>query len=342
MNAKSIIALVVLAVPHLSANAGAQTPARSPASAPQAVSPSPPPAPARPAPAPSSAAAELTIKATEVIARVGSIDVTAEEVKGVIATLDARQQSALARDPASLSQTVRAILANRLVLKEALAKKWEQQPNVAVLLERTRDNLIVESYLQSVTNPPDTFPNETEIKAVYERNASAFLVPRRFQLAQIFVAVAKEADKASEEKARKKLDDVVKKLKQPRAEFAAIAKGESDDTESAERGGEIGWLAEAEMRPEIRSHVAGLAQGAITDPLRLDDGWHILKLLDTQASHTRPLAEVRDALAQRMRAERADANRRAYMAELLKQNPPAINELALTKLLEATPSTASR
>jgi parvulin-like peptidyl-prolyl isomerase len=80
-----------------------------------------------------------------------------------------------------------------------------------------------------------------------------------------------------------------------------------------------------------------LAKAAITDPVRLDDGWHILKMLDTEASHTKPLTEVKEALVQRIRAERAEANRRAYVAELLKQSPPVVNEIALSKLLDAKP-----
>jgi parvulin-like peptidyl-prolyl isomerase len=81
--------------------------------------------------------------------------------------------------------------------------------------------------------------------------------------------------------------------------------------------------------------VFGLAKAGITDPVRLDDGWHILKLLDTEASRTRSLSEVRDALVQRIRAERAEANRRAYVANLLKQTPPVVNEIALSKLFDA-------
>jgi len=81
--------------------------------------------------------------------------------------------------------------------------------------------------------------------------------------------------------------------------------------------------------------VIGLAKAAVADPIRLDDGWHIVKLLDTEASRTRTLAEVRDALVQRIRAERADANRRNYMTDLLKQTPPVVNELALSKLFDA-------
>lgn len=303
------------------------------------------PAPVAPAAAPRTPAAEVAsaVKSGEVIARVGDSDVTAEEVRATLQLLDARQQAAMAHDPALLSQTVRAILANRLVLKEASAKKWEQQPAVVAQLARARESLIVETYLQSVTAPPDSFPSEAEIKSVYDANAGALLVPRRFRLAQIVISVAKDADKATEDAARKKLDDVLRKLKPSGTDFGAIARSSSEDTASAEKEGEIGWVTEPDLRTEIRGQVTGLPKAGVTDPIRLEDGWHVLKLLDTEAAHTRPLPEVRDALVQRMRAERIEANRRAYVAELLKQSPPVVNEIALSKLLEAKPdATPSR
>jgi peptidylprolyl isomerase len=282
-------------------------------------------------------AGEAGVKAGEVIARVGTNDVTAEEVRAAVALMDPRQQSALARDPALLSQTVRSLLANRLVLKEAAAKKWEQQPAVVAQLARARENLIVESYIQSLTLPPENYPSDAEIKAVYEANQTALVVPRRFQLAQVVILVAKDAEKAAEEDKRKRLDEVSKKLKQPGADFGAIARASSEDKVSADQDGEVGWVAEADLRPEIRAQVTGLSKSGVSDPVRLDDGWHILKLLDTEASRTRSLSEVRDALVERMRAERAEANRRAYLTDLLKQNPPVVNEIALSKVLESKP-----
>ncbi|RXT36480.1 peptidylprolyl isomerase [Bradyrhizobium betae] len=334
------IAMLATAL-HVGASATAMAQSRNPATP---ARPAAPAAPAAAAPAQAAPVADegAAVKGTEIVARVGGSDVTAEEVRATIALLDARQQAAMARDPALLSQTVRAILANRLVLKEALAKKWDQQPTVVAQLARTRESLIVDSYLQSVTSPPDNYPAEADIKNVYEANASAFLVPRRFRMAQIVVTLTKDADKAAEEAARKKLDDIVKKIKQPGADFAALARSSSDDAASAERDGEIGWVAEPDLRTEIRSQVTGLPKSGIADPIRLEDGWHILKLVDTEASHTRPLVEVRDALVQRIRTERVEANRRAYVAELLKQTPPVVNEIALSRLLEPKGEAAPR
>ncbi|TCU76721.1 peptidylprolyl isomerase [Bradyrhizobium sp. R2.2-H] len=316
--------------------AQAQTQTRNPPPAAQRAAPAPLPAP----PAQPTAQDNAVVKGGEVIARVGDSEVTAEEVRATIQMLDARQQATMARDPALLNQTVRALLANRLVLKEATAKKWDHQPSVVTQLARARDGLIVETYLQSVTAVGDQYPSEAEIKSVYETNASAFLVPRRFRLAQIVVNLAKDADKGAEDAARRKLDDIMRKVKQPGADFGALARALSEDTATAGREGEIGWVAEPDLRTEIRAQVTGLPKSGIGDPIRLEDGWHVLKLVDTEASHTRPLPDVRDALVQRMRAERVEANRRAYVAELLKQTPPVVNEIALSRLLEPKPDAA--
>lgn len=338
MNRKALGAAMLVAALHVGATAAAMAQSRNPATPARPAAPAAPaPAPAAPAQAAPAVEDKAAVKGAEIVARVGGSDVTADEVRATIALLDARQQAAMARDPALLGQTVRAILANRLVLKEAMTKKWDQQPAVVAQLARARDSLIVDSYLQSVTVPPDNYPGEADIKSVYEANASAFLVPRRFRVAQIVVTLAKDADKAAEEAARRKLDDVVKKLKQPGADFGALARASSDDVTTAERDGEIGWLAEPDLRTEIRGQVTGLPKSGVADPIRLEDGWHILKLVDTEPAHTRPLAEVREALVQRIRAERVEANRRAYVTELLKQTPPVVNEIALSKLLDPKP-----
>jgi peptidylprolyl isomerase len=269
----------------------------------------------------------------DVIARIGAIEVKTDDIRAYVETLDPRDQAALARDPALLSQSVRQLLASKLVLKEALAKKWDQQPAVVAQLERLRQNAIVETYLQSVAKVPDGFPSDAELQNAYDANKTAFLQPRQFDIAHIFIAVAKDADKTTQDKARKRIDDLQKKLKQKGADFAAIATADSDDQTTAKRGGEIGWLTEAQIVPDLRKVVAGLAKDGITDPIQLDDGWHIVKLIDTKAAYTRPLSEVRGQLADQMRRERAIAERRAYLAKLLQDNPPAINELALTKIL---------
>ncbi len=271
--------------------------------------------------------------AADVVARIGGTDVSSDELRAYVETLGAQEQAALAKDSTLLSQVVRAYLARQAVLKEALSKKWDQQASVKAQLDRVREQAVTELYLQSISRPPDGYPSEAEVQAAYDASKGAFAVSRQFRVAQIFVAAAKGLDKEAEEKARKRLDELLRKLKQKGADFAAIARAYSEEKAAAERGGEIGWLAEEQIVAGIRTTVNGLAKDAVSDPIRLDDGWHIVKVLDTRAASTRPLQEVRGAIAAQLRAERTQANRQAYLAKLLEQNPPAINELALSKLV---------
>lgn len=278
--------------------------------------------------APSAAPAARRAGDGDIVARAGDKELTAKEVRSFVAGLPVADQAALARDPALFSQTLRMMLANQLVLKEALAKKWDQDPTFLAQLQRLRDNAIVESYLQSVSVPSDDYPSAGEVEKAYEANKAALAVPPQFLVAQIYVS---GSDKAA---AEKKLAEVQAQLGAANADFAAIAKAQSDERASAERGGEIGWLTEEQLRPEIRTHVTALTKGAVSAPIQAADGWHFLKLLDTKLATTRTLAEVKGLLAQRLRTQRAEINRRAQLARLLEQSPPTINELALSTVLD--------
>ncbi|MDR3468734.1 MAG: peptidylprolyl isomerase, partial [Xanthobacteraceae bacterium] len=276
----------------------------------------------------------------DVVARAGSARLTAADVRALIAQMTPRDRAAVERDPRVLSQTVRALLANQLVLKEALAKKWDQQPAVAAQLQRVHDEALVQTYLRSLSQPPDGFPGDSEVETAYEANKTSFLVPRQFQLAQIFIAQGPDADKAAEEKAKKKLEEVRKSLKEPGANFASIAARESDDPEGAAKGGDLGWLRENQIRPEIKSQIFGLAVNAVSEPVRIEDGWHVFKLTDTKPAYTLPLSEVRELLQQRLREDRQNANQRRFLGKVADENPMTINEIALSKLIEAPASSS--
>ncbi|MDB6069407.1 MAG: peptidyl-prolyl cis-trans isomerase [Verrucomicrobiales bacterium] len=270
---------------------------------------------------------------TNVVARVGELDVKLDEVKAALAKLDPREQEAIAKDPALMNQVVRLILVQRLMLNEALAKKWEEKPQVKAAVERARETAITESYLQSVSQPAPGYPSETELEIAYDQAKPALAVGRQWKLAQIYIAAPEGIAKPDLEKAEAKLAEVKKALADKTADFAAIAKKHSDESESAAQGGEIGWMVEAQIQPEIREAATKLTAGAQSDAVRLKDGWHILRCQEIREPSTPPLEKVRAVLTERMRQERAKANSQAYISALLQQNPVSINEVSLAKAL---------
>jgi peptidylprolyl isomerase len=263
-------------------------------------------------------------QSTTIVAKVGDIEISGAQLQEALAGLDAAQEATLVKDPAALGQYVRALLVQRLVLKQALEQKWDQQPAVISKLVRARESTLAESFLQNASAPESAYPSEAELAAAYESNKAALLIPRSYQIAQIYIA----ADKA-------KLDAAVQQLKTKDADFAAIARTTSEEPASAGRGGEIGWLTEDQIQPEIRAKLPKLTLGTISDPIELNDGWHILKVLDIGEARTPTLIEIRENLTASLRAERARLKRQEFIAGLLKPHPPAINEIELAKILSA-------
>lgn len=271
---------------------------------------------------------------TATVGRIGDLELKSDEVRESIAGLEAGRDSVLSKDPAALGQYVRALLVQRLVLKEALARGWDREPAVAARLVRAREAAITESFLAEASKVPDGFPSEEELANAYEQAKPKLQVPKSYRLAQIFIALPEDADRAAMDKARQRLDGVVAKLKEKNADFAAIAAAESDETASRAKGGEIGWVAENQIRPEFRATLRETDVGAVSAPLKLDDGWHVLKVLESKEAHVAPFGEVREQLATQLRAERASLKRQEYLAALLKDHPLAVNELELARLLE--------
>jgi parvulin-like peptidyl-prolyl isomerase len=274
---------------------------------------------------------------TDVIARIGDKAITVADMRADIAALDAQTQASIAKDPQALAKVVRAILAQKLVLKEALDKKWDDDPAVTAALDRLRDSAIAQTYLQHVSQPPTTYPSDTEVQTVYDNNKSKLVIPHQYDLAQIFVKDAKGSDKETEAKAQAKVATIKKALAKSGADFAAIATADSDEPQSAAKGGEIGLIPDSSIQPAIRSQIGSLSKGGVSGPIRLDDGYHFIKVLDEKASRQATLDEVKASLIQRMRQAQSQQLSQQYLAKLLQDNPVQMNELALPKILKTGP-----
>ncbi|ACB96626.1 peptidylprolyl isomerase [Beijerinckia indica] len=274
----------------------------------------------------------------DIVGRAGGMDVSMKEIRARIDLLPETDRATLTKDPAQLTQFVRGYLADRVLLREAHDTGFDQKTPIKARLDQAHDALLMELYLQSVTHVPDTYPTEAEVRAAYDANKSALIAPRRYQLAQIFIAAPKidqtKDDKTKDEKTSARLDELMKKLQGKSGDFEVLAREYSDAKAEAAKGGEIGWLAEPSLMPEIRQAVSGLTKGATTAPIRLNDGWHILHILDIREAGSEPLpfTEVKGPLAEQMRRQRLTNERQTYLTHLLKQKVPVVNELALTKL----------
>ncbi len=269
----------------------------------------------------------------DVVAQHGAISLTTDDVRQMLAALDPAVRDKIQRDPAALANFVRERLVQQILLQEARDKKWDQRPEVAAAANQAHDAAVVNSYLLSVSTPDAAYPSDAEIQAAYDANKSHFLVPKQYQLAQIFLAVPAGTPRTADEEARKKLLELRSQLAKPHADFAAAARLNSQDRATVDKGGDLGWLREDDLAPDVRTAIAGLPDGGLSEPVRMPDGWHLLKLVGTKPASTASLADMKASLAEALRKQRTQQNAQAYAAGTLRAQPAQIDEITLGKLI---------
>ncbi|HTS52596.1 MAG TPA: peptidylprolyl isomerase [Burkholderiales bacterium] len=283
----------------------------------------------------SSVWAAVPAQQPDVIATMGAQQLRAADLKRLIDALPPDARKRLAGDLNALDRLVREELVRQSILTEAKQQGWDKKPDVQLMMDRAREQALLQAYVNNLARPAAGYPSEDEVKGYYEASKGSYTQPAEFELAQIFIASPADADKAVAANAQKKAVDVAARVQKAPADFAKIAKESSDHKESAARGGELGWVPETQLIPEVRAAVARMTKGEVSAPIRSDGGWHIVRLADRKVSVTRPLPEVRDQIVATMRLRKAQEVERRYIEDLLSKSAVSVNQADLQKLQAA-------
>ena len=130
---------------------------------------------------------------------------------------------------------------------------------------------------------------QDQIRNYYDEHIDRYKMPDRAHVAHILFKTVGKTDSEAEE-IRKKAEDVLKKAKSG-ANFGDLAKQYSEDT-TKERGGDLDWIVRGQTVPEFEQAAFSLPIGSISDVVKTQYGFHIIKVIDRQAARTQTLDEV--------------------------------------------------
>jgi peptidylprolyl isomerase len=286
-----------------------------------------------------SSAPASTVKssaATPAVATLGQVVVSQDELQQFLQVLPAAQREAMRNDRVVLEQWLRSRLAEKAVVEQAKAQEWDKKAEIRSAIEEAQNQVILRSYLQSVSEPAADYPSEQDLQTAYQANQDQFQLPAMYRLSQIFLSVP-DKDEQALAQAKKRADAWVKQMREGKADFAALAKEHSDEKISAERGGDNGFLPMSQLVPAMRATVAKLEPGQLSDPIVQADGVHILQLTDLRPASVRSLEEVKPALRDALRRQRQQEATQAYVAGMLDADTVSVDGKVLSQLLQQTP-----
>jgi peptidyl-prolyl cis-trans isomerase C len=214
----------------------------------------------------------------KVLAKVNGVEITDEDLKLALDDLGPgipRQLEGKARD----SYVLDFLIDEQLVVQKAQADKLAETPDFTKKLAYLRDKALMETLLGNVAKDAAT---DAAIKSTYDEAAKNQKPETEYHAHHILVPTEEEAKKAL---ARVKGGE----------DFAKVAGEVSKDPGS--KGGDLGWFTKDRMVPEFGDAAAKLKPGELSEPVKTQFGWHIIKLDETRAKTFPPLDQIKDQVA---------------------------------------------
>jgi peptidyl-prolyl cis-trans isomerase D len=136
---------------------------------------------------------------------------------------------------------------------------------------------------------------DDELKVIYQQNIAQYEVPDRVHAEHILLTTVGKTD-AELAEIKKTAEDVLAQAKKPGANFEELAKKYSEDPGSKTKGGDLGWLVHGQTVPEFDKAAFSLPKGGLSDVIKTQYGFHIIKVLDKETAHTKTFDEVKDSI----------------------------------------------
>lgn len=178
---------------------------------------------------------------------------------------------------------------------------------------------VVTTMAKGDVSQPIRGPNGFHMIHLADTRAESVIMVKEFRARHL---VIKPSELLSEDKARERIDALRKRIADG-ADFEELARQYSEDTTTANLGGDLGWFQAGDYGSAIDSQIAGLKDGDLSQPFRTDLGWHIVRregVREMDRTRESRRAQARETLVNRKAEEEYDKFVREIRAEAYVEN----------------------
>ena len=173
--------------------------------------------------------------------------------------------------------------------------------------------------------------NEADVKTYYEQNKARFGTKEERRASHILITAPASAPAAEREKAKARAEQLLAEVKKSPASFADIARKNSQDPGSAEKGGDLDFVARGAMVKPFEDAMFALKKGEISPVVETEFGYHIIHLIDIKPEQVPPFEQVRTRIEDEVRAQQATqefAKAAESFTDLVYQQPDSLQAAA--------------
>ena len=145
---------------------------------------------------------------------------------------------------------------------------------------------------------------DAEIADFYGKNTARFTTPEQRTASHILINAKKDAPAAEKTAARAKAEAILAQLRKNPAEFAAIAKAQSQDPGSAELGGDLGVVEKGAFVKPVEAAIYSLKQGEISGVVESEFGFHVITVTALKPATTKTAEQAKEEIAAELKKQK--------------------------------------
>ncbi len=173
--------------------------------------------------------------------------------------------------------------------------------------------------------------SDNDLNKQYQDNIAQYQVPNRVHVEHILLFTRGKTTDAQIAEVQHRAEEVLKEVKKG-GKFEDLAKKYSEDTQTKDKGGDLGWITQGQTVAAFEKAAFSTPKGATSDLVKTEYGFHILKILDKETAHTVPFEEVKPQLMVNTKANKGDAEANKIAdnvsAAIRKSNKTSLDDLA--------------
>lgn len=182
--------------------------------------------------------------------------------------------------------------------------------------EQIKRKMAIQSLQQALQ--PELLAKSTvqdkEVEDFYNENIDKLKQPEQVKASHILIKVDQAADEAAKADARKKMDDILKKI-QAGDDFAELARANSQCPSNA-NGGDLGFFGRGQMVKPFEDAAFGLNPGEVSDIVETQFGFHVIKMEEKKAAATPPFKEMQENIEKYLTQLNLEKAQQNYLQEL--------------------------
>jgi len=254
-----------------------------------------------------------------VVGKVGDFVLREADLDRLISYQPAEAQKSIQSSSEQRTNFIRQILLTKAIASRARKDGFEKKPETREFVSYLIDQYLAQEYLSKVVVANVTSTDE-EMKKYYAEHGKDFLIPEAVKVRHIFISAPKDSAAELKDKARAKTEDLLRQIRE-NEDFGKIAREYSEDSDSAAKGGDLGYITAGKTNSqEFENAAFALKPGEVSNIVETPFGFHIIRVDERREKRTASFDEAKEYIQAQLKEQNKQKKGQEFLDNLVRES----------------------